>query len=272
MKKKTDIDRRQFIISSTVAVTSIAAVTAGLKYFDSANIDKDGKRYLRPPGAIDEKDFIYGCIKCGLCVQICPIGAIKLADLDTGLNYGTPYLEVREQACDFSCDALQCIETCPTAVLDFIPFKHVGDEAAFDIEKKIQSGELKREEVNPLKIQSAAMKRNVKMGIAKLNAETCLAVRGEGFRGKPRGDNFKGVYRLPDGSELQAKPLIDRTYDREICDLCVTECPIGDIAIRMDNTSGQMIPVVLDGCTGCGVCEMICPNSEPSIIVEPLKA
>jgi ferredoxin-type protein NapG len=28
----------------------------------------------------------------------------------------------------------------------------------------------------------------------------------------------------------------------------------------------RMLPVILDGCVGCGVCEMICPV-EPTVIV-----
>jgi len=39
------------------------------------------KQRLRPPGALDEKDFLASCIKCGQCVQLCPVQAIKLADL-----------------------------------------------------------------------------------------------------------------------------------------------------------------------------------------------
>ncbi len=57
---------------------------------------------LRPPGALDEKDFLSSCIKCGQCVQVCPVNAIKLADLIDGFGVGVPYIDARAQACDFS--------------------------------------------------------------------------------------------------------------------------------------------------------------------------
>jgi ferredoxin-type protein NapG len=74
---------------------------------------------LRPPGALDEKDFLASCIKCGQCVQVCPVQAIKLADLVDGFGVGAPYIDAREQACDFSCDAVQCILACPTGSLTY---------------------------------------------------------------------------------------------------------------------------------------------------------
>jgi len=40
------------------------------------------------------------------------------------------------------------------------------------------------------------------------------------------------------------------------CDACVQACPIGEVAIRID---GQRVSV-LDGCTGCGMCEHRCPT------------
>ena len=67
------------------------------------------KKRLRPPGALDEKDFLSSCIKCGQCVQVCPVSAIKLADLIDGMGVGVPYIDARQQACDFSCDAVQCL-------------------------------------------------------------------------------------------------------------------------------------------------------------------
>ena len=77
------------------------------------------KKRLRPPGALDEKDFLASCIKCGQCVQVCPVSAIKLADLIDGVGVGTPYIDARAQACDFSCDAVQCVLACPTGSLTY---------------------------------------------------------------------------------------------------------------------------------------------------------
>ncbi|RLD54275.1 MAG: 4Fe-4S ferredoxin [Bacteroidetes bacterium] len=268
-KNKTDINRRQFIKSGVVSVTALAALGAGvgyLKKLHSANARTS--EHLRPPGAIDEDDFIYGCIKCGLCVQICPIDAIHLAGISQGLSYSTPYINVREQACDFSCDSLQCVETCPTAVLDFKQYEEAGGNAITEYQK---NHDVSDPSFNPFNVQIRAMKEEVKMGIAKLNMNTCLAVKGKGFSGTPRGTDFTGIYRSPDGSEKKANPLRDKEFNREICDLCVTECPIGEKAIVMDNNAGAFKPNVLDGCTGCGVCVMVCPTETPSIIVEPLN-
>jgi ferredoxin-type protein NapG len=111
------------------------------------------------------------------------------------------------------------------------------------------------------------------MGIAKVNEETCLAHQGNGFKGKPRGNSFEGIYRSPNSKTGKPAPLSETTFDREICDLCVTECPIGETAIIMssDGKTGRITPQVLAGCTGCGVCVMVCPTQKESIIIEPIK-
>lgn len=67
------------------------------------------RRRLRPPGALGEAAFLGACIKCGQCVQVCPVQAIALADATDGFGVGAPLIDARRQACDFSCDALSCI-------------------------------------------------------------------------------------------------------------------------------------------------------------------
>ena len=269
---KGDFDRREFLKTGAIAVGALAIIGVGASYLDKA---EDGTQlsqdFLRPPGAIkDEVNFMYGCIKCGLCVQICPVDAIKLAGIHEGLSYGTPYIDVRNQACDFSCDALQCVETCPTAVLDFQQFKDAG---AIAVEKASQQPGVDLSKVNPFEVQKVAMKEAVKMGKAHVNKNTCLAHNREGFKGISRGLDFEGILRSPDSKYAYATPLKDKEFDREICNLCVTECPIGETAIVFaPGRSGKMHPRVLEGCTGCGVCVMVCPTSKPSIIVEPIKS
>lgn len=270
-ESKKDINRRQFFRNGALSVTAIAALGVGARYLAKKD-NKGADDLLRPPGAFEEDTFLYACIKCGLCVQICPVSAIKLSDIDNGLAYGTPYIDPRAQACDFSCDAMQCVETCPTAALDFIPFKKAGEAAVADINMMRKSDDAN---FNPFVIQSKAMKANTRMGVAEIDLRTCLAAKGEGFQGPPREESFKGVYRSPDPDrqERKASPVNDHYFNVELCNLCVSECPIGEEAIKMEtrvdeNGVERTIPVIQDKCTGCGVCVMICPSQPHSVTIK----
>lgn len=190
---------------------------------------------LRPPGAIDEPDFLASCIKCGQCVQVCPVEAIKLADIDEAMGIGVPYIDARVQACDFSCDAVQCVLACPTGSLSHTIVK----------------------------------KEEVRMGLARVaKPEACLASQGLGFKGQARGADFKGLLRYAKIDRWNPIPVRDHPYDLELCDLCVRQCPI-EKAISLqsiDNEGKRKLPVIHEACVGCGVCEMICPV-EPTVIV-----
>ena len=225
-------------------------------------------RRLRPPGALHEQEFLAACIKCGQCVQVCPVEAIHLADLDEGFGVGVPYIDARQQACDFSCDGLQCVLACPTGAL----------------------------------IHEISFPSQVDMGIARVVAPgKCLAVQGKGFKGQARGPDFRGKLRYAEIDRWNPIKVADHPYDLELCDLCVRQCPIeiqiadctredekkreqlGLVAQRqpgecpprhaielqpVESEDGvrRMKPVILEGCVGCGVCEMICPV-EPAVIV-----
>ena len=221
------------------------------------------KRRLRPPGALDEKDFLSSCIKCGQCVQVCPVQAIQLADLVDGFGVGTPYIDARTQACDFSCDAVQCILACPTGSLVyqkpvFLPVRAGAPLLAKPILKA------KEKDAEP------TLNLKERIGVARLTRpEACLAIQGKGFKGQVRGADFEGRLRYMEVDRWKPIAMAQHPYDLKECDLCVRECPIrGAISIETLTTPDGKVrrqPVVHEPCVGCGVCEMVCPV-EPSCI------
>jgi ferredoxin-type protein NapG len=226
--------RRRFLRSFGVGIGVIGASLLG--FFP---VVKKWMTRLRPPGAIDEIDFLAACIKCGQCVQVCPVLAIKLGDLDEGFGVGVPYIDAREQACDFSCDAVQCVLSCPTGALS-----HKVDT-----------------------------KEQVTMGVARLSRpKACLARLGKGFKGQVRGADFKGLHRYSEIDRWTPIPIANHPYDLDLCDLCVRECPVfGAITLERDNLNPEDLrgtPIVLDKCVGCGMCEMICPVDPPAIVID----
>jgi ferredoxin-type protein NapG len=261
--KRLQESRREFLRSAALAT---GVVTISL--FGYYPVAQGISFRLRPPGAIktaaDEQKFLASCIKCGQCVQVCPVEAIKLTDLDDGFGIGTPYIEPRVQACDFSCDGLQCVLACPTGALTH-ELNYPADS---------------------------------RMGFARLDKPSaCLAVQGKGFKGIARGTQFSGKLRFDEIDRWNPIALNDHPYDLEICDLCVRQCPI-EIRIAQceagkppsndpnqcpprhaialepitdaeGRVEGQrMRPVVQAGCVGCGVCEMICPVEPTAIVID----
>ena len=258
-------NRRKFIRSVVLAGGVVGLAMLG--YVPVANARKSR---MRPPGALEEHDFLSSCIKCGQCVQVCPVAAIKLDDIDNGFGIGVPYIDSRKQACDFSCDAVQCILACPTGALTYIK------PTFADLREGMK---LARAPVLKAKEKDAEPTLNLKerTGVARLSRpEACLAVQGKGFKGQARGAAFTGRMRYMEVDRWKPIAVRDHPYERDICDLCVTECPIKD-AIKLEATVGsdgvkRYRPVVLEQCVGCGVCEMICPVEPTAIVVDERKA
>ncbi|TWU04630.1 4Fe-4S dicluster domain-containing protein [Stieleria varia] len=75
----------------------------------------------RPPGAIDEFQFLTGCTRCGDCLTACPYDAIVQAPDRLGNIAGTPVIEADTSAC-MMCEDFPCIASCkPGVLIDTIP-------------------------------------------------------------------------------------------------------------------------------------------------------
>lgn len=127
--------------------TSLIATTIGI-FLDTTLKSKEILR-LRPPGAIDEKNFLKKCIRCGLCVSNCPYDTLHLATLNDNLPNATPYFIPRKQPC-YMCIDIPCVPVCPTGALS---------EKSLIKDKKL--------DIN-----------RAKMGIAVIDTKACIAYWG----------------------------------------------------------------------------------------------
>jgi MauM/NapG family ferredoxin protein len=75
-----------------------------------------GPKLLRPPGALDELEFLTKCTRCDLCMRSCPENAIVLAGASGGFAMKTPYIDPRAVPC-FLCTTLPCVAACEDGAL-----------------------------------------------------------------------------------------------------------------------------------------------------------
>jgi ferredoxin-type protein NapG len=114
------MDRRSFLKSALTAGTfSAAGVWLVSPWLRPPAAKGDP---LRPPGALEEPDFLSRCIRCLRCADACPNRAVLLLDNSFGRHRAlTPAIQARRQAC-MLCNGtegkyLRCTEVCPSGAL-----------------------------------------------------------------------------------------------------------------------------------------------------------
>lgn len=145
---------------------------------------------LRPPGALDEAEFLRLCTRCDACQDACPHDAVTRAPARLRGAAGTPVIDPVAAPCRMCAD-VPCAVACPT-------------------------GALRPDGARTL-------------GRAVIGAHDCLAYQGT------------------------------------TCTVCVEQCPVPG-AIRSD-AGRPVIDAAL--CTGCGVCQHVCPSPRNAVIVLP---
>jgi ferredoxin-type protein NapG len=71
---------------------------------------------VRPPGAINEADFLTTCERCGNCAKACEFGSINKLGPSSGELESTPALELEKNPCRY-CQDFPCIWACPSGAL-----------------------------------------------------------------------------------------------------------------------------------------------------------
>jgi polyferredoxin len=106
-----DLGRRRTVTGLAAGAAIIPLMRA------NTGLDKErDDRLLRPPGALDESDFLCRCIRCGECMKVCPNNALQPTLGEAGLaGLWTPTLVPRIGYCEPSC--VLCSDVCPTGAI-----------------------------------------------------------------------------------------------------------------------------------------------------------
>ncbi len=215
MKKKDKVATRRDILKTLLKSGGYLGI-GGLTWGAYLNEAKSEPMIIRPPAAIDEKDFIKACVKCGACVEACPYDTLKLGTPGDSKPVGMPYFEPREIACEM-CPDIPCVPVCPSGALDI---------------KKVQVFDEQKQEY-VLDINKA------QMGVAIIDNESCIAFWGIQcdicYRACPLIDEaIKLEYTQNErtGKHAFLRPVVDNAVCTG-CGLCENACVTEKASIRI---------------------------------------
>lgn len=115
-----DLGRRRTITGIAAGAAVVPLMRANTGTGKSRN-----EHLLRPPGSLDEPDFLSRCIRCGECMKVCPNNSLHPTLSEAGLEgLWTPMLVPRIGYCEPSC--VLCSEVCPTGAIWQITPKEKG--------------------------------------------------------------------------------------------------------------------------------------------------
>ncbi|MGB8259807.1 MAG: 4Fe-4S binding protein [Terracidiphilus sp.] len=115
-----DLGRRKTLTGLAAGAVAVPLMRANTGLGKSRH-----ERLLRPPGSLDEPDFLSRCIRCGECMKVCPNTALHPTLEEAGLEgLWSPTLVPRIGYCEPSC--VLCSEVCPTGAIWQITPKEKG--------------------------------------------------------------------------------------------------------------------------------------------------
>jgi len=203
-----DISRRKIVFASIGGVLAFPMIRN-----HGVNTDENfSPELIRPPGSVEESDFLAKCIKCDQCINSCPTNVLQPASFSEGgiEALWTPVMKFKIGHCQLKCT--MCSEVCPTGAIRKIT-----------VEEKMGKGKQEYEEAGP-----------IQLGTAFFDTGRCL----------------------PHAMEIP-------------CVVCEEVCPTSPKAIQTKDVEAKDVYgnivvlnqpfMVPDLCIGCGICETECP-------------
>lgn len=201
-----DISRRKLVFAGITGVLAYPFIKN-----HGVNTDRTfSPALIRPPGSVEESQFLAKCIKCDQCINACPTNVLQPATFkEAGIEgLWTPVMNFEIAHCQLKCT--MCSEVCPTGAIRKIT-----------VEEKLGKG--------PYEAQGP-----IRLGTAFFDTGRCL----------------------PHSTQIP-------------CVVCEEVCPTSPKAIQTVDVEekdvyGNIVLLnkpfmVPDLCIGCGICEAECP-------------
>lgn len=108
-----DMSRRKVVFAGALGLIAAPA----LRNNGRVNDENFSAKMIRPPGSVEELEFLERCIKCDQCINVCPTNVLQPATLKEGgiEAVWTPVMNFHIAHCQFKCNL--CSEVCPTGAI-----------------------------------------------------------------------------------------------------------------------------------------------------------
>jgi len=203
------LNRRRLFLTSVVGLLAYPF----LRLSAAVNPRAFDKKAIRPPGSVEESEFLERCIKCDQCINVCPTNVLQPSTLmQAGLEgLWTPVMDMRIGFCQLNCTL--CSEVCPTGAIQKI-----------SLDKKLGLGQFAAD--GPIRLGTAFFNRGRCLPWAM---ETPCVVCEEVCPVSPKAIGTYDVQiKRWDGTMV----ILNRPYMRpELCigcGICEHECPVAD--------------------------------------------
>jgi polyferredoxin len=136
VKPAPDVSRRKWLFAGVAGLLAVPFLRA-----HGTNTDKHfSPKLIRPPGSVEEKDFLSKCIKCDQCINVCPTNVLQPASFKEGgiESLWTPVMNFEIGHCQFKCTL--CSEVCPTGAIRKITVEEKLGKGVFEKEGPIRLG------------------------------------------------------------------------------------------------------------------------------------
>jgi polyferredoxin len=118
VRPSLDLGRRQVMLSLASGMLTVPLVRST----PFSRTDFSNPVLLRPPGSLEEKEFLKRCVKCGECMKVCLTNGLQPTFLEAGPEgLWSPRLIPRIGYCEYHCTL--CGQVCPTGAIRRLPLE-----------------------------------------------------------------------------------------------------------------------------------------------------